>query len=286
MATVPGSILVCISSPYARRGELWKAYRQHYSQDSDVLVIQAPTRTMNATVSQAVIDRAYAEDEAVARAEYGAEFRRDLESFVSREALDAAVVPGRLELPPVPRISYRAFVDPSGGSQDAMTLAIGHREGDTAIVDALREVRPPFGPETVVAGFVDVMRPYGIRCVEGDRYGGEWPRAAFRKLDISYEVCSATKSALYTRLLPALNSGKVELLDHPRLMSQLGSLERRTSRGGRDSIDHAPRSHDDVANVVAGVVGSLLERGSGVSASAIMAINQRAHGPSPHRTVF
>ena len=84
-----------------------------------------------------------------------------------------------------------------------MTLAIGHREGDTAIVDALREVRPPFGPETVVAGFVDVMRPYGIRCVEGDRYGGEWPRAAFRKLDISYEVCSATKSALYTPTAPS-----------------------------------------------------------------------------------
>ena len=30
-------------------------------------------------------------------------------------------------------------------------------------------------------------------------------------------------------------------------------LERRTSRGGRDSIDHGPQGHDDLANVVAGV---------------------------------
>jgi hypothetical protein len=30
-------------------------------------------------------------------------------------------------------------------------------------------------------------------------------------------------------------------------------LKRRTSRGGRDSIDHAPGGHDDLANSVAGV---------------------------------
>jgi hypothetical protein len=53
-------------------------------------------------------------------------------------------------------------------------------------------------------------------------------------------------------LLPLLNSRKVELLDLPRLATQLTGLERRTARGGKDSIDHAPGSHDDVANCVAG----------------------------------
>jgi hypothetical protein len=36
------------------------------------------------------------------------------------------------------------------------------------------------------------------------------------------------------------------------MVSQFVGLERRTSRGGRDSIDHAPGGHDDVANAVAG----------------------------------
>src|SRR4028118_1149534 len=53
-------------------------------------------------------------------------------------------------------------------------------------------------------------------------------------------------------LLPLLNSGRVELLDSPRLVAQLCGLERRVARSGRDAIDHAPGAHDDLANAVAG----------------------------------
>jgi hypothetical protein len=57
-----------------------------------------------------------------------------------------------------------------------------------------------------------------------------------------------------------LNSGRAELLDEPRLASQLCGLERRTARGGRDSIDHAPGAHDDLANSVAGAVVSVTNK--------------------------
>jgi len=60
-----------------------------------------------------------------------------------------------------------------------------------------------------------------------------------------------------------LNSGKLNLLDDARLLAQLVGLERRVSRAGRDSIDHAPGGHDDVANAVAGVVGAI-SSGAGV----------------------
>jgi hypothetical protein len=36
------------------------------------------------------------------------------------------------------------------------------------------------------------------------------------------------------------------------LVAQLVGLERRTTRGGRDSIDHAPGAHDDLANAAMG----------------------------------
>ena len=39
---------------------------------------------------------------------------------------------------------YVGFADPSGGSADSMTLAIAHAEGERAVLDAVREVKPPF----------------------------------------------------------------------------------------------------------------------------------------------
>jgi hypothetical protein len=54
--------------------------------------------------------------------------------------------------------------------------------------------------------------------------------------------------------LPLLNRRRVELLDSTRLVSQLVGLERRIARSGRDSIDHAPGAHDDIANACAGAL--------------------------------
>ena len=74
----------------------------------------------------------------------------------------------------------------------------------------------------------------------GDRYGAEWVAEQFRKAGITYRPAEKAKSDLYRELLPAINSQTVELLDHPKLIAQLCALERRTARGGRDSIDHPP----------------------------------------------
>ena len=35
MATVPGALLLSISSPYAKRGELWRAHEAHYGKGGD-----------------------------------------------------------------------------------------------------------------------------------------------------------------------------------------------------------------------------------------------------------
>jgi len=49
-------------------------------------------------------------------------------------------------------------------------------------------------------------------------------------------------------------------LDHPRLTAQLCALERRTARGGRDSIDHSPGAHDDIVNAAAGSIVCAAQR--------------------------
>ena len=121
-------------------------------------------------------------------------------------------------------------------------------------LDLVRERKPPFSPDNVVAEFAALLKAFGVTSVRGDRYGGEWPRERFRTHGVDYIPATLAKNDLYRELLPILNGGRAELLDHPRLAAQLCSLERRTARGGHDSIDHPPGAHDDVANAVAGAV--------------------------------
>lgn len=262
MATVPGAVLLAISTPYARRGEVWNAYERWRGREEPgtPLVWQAETAAMNPAVDLSVIEMAYAEDPVAAAAEYGAQFRSDVEAFLSREAVDAVIVAGRRELAPWAGRSYVAFTDPSGGSQDSFTLGIAHREGNRAVLDALREVRPPFSPDAVVKDFAELLRSYGLVTVVGDHYGGEWPRERFTVHGISYWLAPEPKSVIYRAFLPAVNSGRVELLEHPRLRAQLLGLERRVARSGSDSIDHPPGAHDDVANAAAGALALVLKR--------------------------
>ena len=256
LATLPGAMLLNASSPYRKRGVLWQAYSKHYGQDAArVLVWKASTLEMNPGLDPVIVAEAYEDDPDAAAAEYGGEFRNDLSDFVPRAVVDAATMPGRYEVAPISGLSYVAFVDPSGGTgSDSMTLAIAHRDGDRAILDAIREVRPPFSPEAVTQDFATLLKSYRIHRVTGDRYAGEWPRERFRTHGIQYDLSEQPKSDIYRDFLPVLNSGRAELLSVSRLASQLVGLERRTARSGRDSIDHAPGGHDDVANVAAGAL--------------------------------
>jgi hypothetical protein len=249
----PGiAMLLCASSPYARRGALWDAWRRHHGREGDsVLVWKASTREMNPTVPQRTIDVAAERDPASAAAEWLAEFRTDVESFVSRETLEACVSLGS----PIDGVFYRAFVDPSGGSADAMAIAVAHKEKDVVVIDAVRHRKPPFSPEDVVAEFSELLAVYRVTKVVGDRYAGEWPRERFRHRGIAYEASEKSKSDLYRDLLPLINSRRLDLLD-----AILGSWRNSPPWSGGPpaaaaTLSTTPRGgHDDLANAVAGAL--------------------------------
>lgn len=252
LVTIPGAMIIGISSPYRRGGLLYRKFLDAYGKpDPDILVVRGPSTAFNPLLPQRIIDAAIERDPEAAAAEW----RSDLADFVDRAVVENAVLRGVREVAPVPGTSYTGFVDPSGGSSDSMTLAVAHRgEGGRAVLDALREIRPPFSPESVVEEFAGVLRAYRVATVSGDRYAGEWPRERFRAHGIAYKIADKVRSDLYLALLPLLNSGRVEMIDNPRLVSQLCALERRTVRAGRDSIDHPRGAHDDLANAAAGAL--------------------------------
>src|SRR5262245_29985579 len=274
LATTSGPLIIA-SSPYAKRGILWEAHKKHYGPTGDaaILVAQGTSRTFNPSLKQSIVDRALERDRSAAAAEYLAQFRSDIETFVPYEVVVSCVGDHSEMAPLTDHAPYYAFVDPSGGSADSFTMAISHRDGERLIIDALREVQPPFSPEQVIDDFASLIRAYGIARVVGDRDAGEFPREQFRKRGIHYAVAEKPKSDLFRDLLPLLNSGRIVLPKPDRLINQLTGLERRTSRAGKDSIDHSPCQHDDLANSVAG-------------AADLVALAERRALPAPVQTYW
>jgi hypothetical protein len=252
LATTHGPMFL-ISSPYAKRGELWEAYSRHFGPKGDkrILVAQAASREMNPNLSEEFVARQLERDPIANASEYLAVFRRDIEGFLARDAVEACVQTGVFERLPERVHRYVLAVDPSGGASDSMTACIAHKAADTVVVDAIREFAPPFNVEAVCLEISDLAKKYRVIKAHGDRYGGDWPKQEFRKHGLIYDNLEKTKSECYVDFAPQILAGAVDLLDHKKLVNQLCGLERSTARSGKDSIDHSPGAHDDVANAVA-----------------------------------
>jgi hypothetical protein len=273
LVSIAGGRLLCVGTPYAARGYTYQTWKSSYANDEgDILVWNAPSLLMNPTLSQRVVDRAMAEDPDSAKAEFGAQCRDDISSYVSRELVESCVIRGRIALPPRFGTRYAAFTDLSGGRVDDAAIAIAHRENDVVVLDLIRRWRPPFDPIRVIGEMVMELKRYNVREVVGDRYAGEFTRGGFERLGVRYvhgvpnrwarysyqaNIVAKSKAELFLELLPRLQSRRIELLDNETLISQLASLERRTRSGGRDVVDHGPNQHDDIANVVAGVANAV-----------------------------
>ena len=255
MATIPDAILLCASSPHARKGALWSAYAKHYAKDGDpILVWQAPTRDMNATVPQSYIDAHMEDDPARASAEYLAKFRSRSRSLrqprgdrgLRRRLLRAVAGGGPVVL---------RLVDPAGGSGGAaLRLAIAHREGNSVVVDLVRERRPPFMPSQVIDELIPLLKSLPDRQGGRRQVGWRLPAggvpAGRHPLRAGQAGRSPTSTATRWRCsIPAASCC-------PRTTGcsiSLSRLERHVARGGHDVIDHPRDQHDDLANAAMAV---------------------------------
>ncbi len=170
-------------------------------------------------------------------------------TFLDLTRLEAAIERGVIERPAQPGMRYAIFVDNSGGSNDDMTLGVGHREGDLRVIDAVYDQggKVPFNPNHAIARFAEVARRYRVSKITGDTFGGKFFQSEYEEHGIAYDVCPLSPSELYESLEVPLNTGAIRLIHHARVIEQLGAL---IEKGGR--ITHKYGAHDDYANVVAG----------------------------------
>jgi len=249
-------MVIGISSPYRKKGLLYDRFKRYFGKDGDVLVVKAPTRVLNPTIDQSIIDEALEEDPAAARAEWLAEFRDDIGGWADYATIDQAVDRGVTVRPPQLNrgFTYWSFCDPSGGAKDSFTAAIAHEENGIAILDCLIEIRAPFNPTSATTEISNVLKTYGLHATKSDRYGAQWTVDAFAQCGIKLEHSERNRSEIYLDALPLFTAGRVRLLDHKRTIHQFASLERRTSSIGKDRVDHGVGGNDDCCNAVAGAL--------------------------------
>ena len=272
MLTVPGAIGMLIGSPHARRGSFWHDYQRHFGVDGDpVLVWQSDTKTMNPSASdslhRAEVCRGRGRG---ADASIGAQFRSDLEAFISREVLDGDDArPARIAAERGRACGVRGSERRRGRFDDAGDCA---QRGGKIVLDAVREVRAPFDPDEVTRQFAFELRRY--RRARGGRGPLRGRVAGVAVPGVRYSVRQAErdKSEIYRLCIPLLMSGTVELLDLPVLARQMLALERRTTRTGKELIDHPRGQRDDVVNAVCGAMVEASEREARAAARKTVAV--------------
>jgi hypothetical protein len=282
MVTLPDAMLIGISTPYRKAGLLHSKWREHFGKDSDdVLVVQAVSEVMNPSIDKAMVAAAYEDDPLAAAAEYGAQFRSDIESFLPLETVEACVERGVTVRAPKASTFYRGFLDSASGTgKDSFVAAIAHREGDEVVLDLAHEIKPPFNPQAAIAEAAALFKNYRIFGVSGDKYAAGFVVEGFQRNGITYAYSERDRSQIYLEALPTLTSGRAKLLDNKRMVAQFAQLERRTSSSGKDRIDHPDNQHDDMANAVAGaLVEANTNRGVDIPKAALDAIRARAPRP-------
>jgi len=240
-------------------GALWDIW-QRRDTDPDTLVWRAPTSLMNPTVSARFLAKEQARDPENYRREYEAEFTEAVSSFLTSEAIERCVVPGRTELPPArDQFHYTAAID-AAYRGDRFTVCIAHhdRSRDRAVVDHLGGW---LGSRLQPLRLVDVMPQiraladrYGFHQVWGDQFGAEPLRDAFQRYGLSFQERTFTptsKADIYATLRSRIQDGTIELLDHRDSLRELRALELENLPGGGTRIGHPRHGHDDYADAMA-----------------------------------
>lgn len=279
-----GGALICLSSPYMKKGVLFNAHKKHFGNNaSKALYVQGESITFNPTLNREAIGEAFEEDPEAAASEWGGLFRADLSNAFAGEWIDAAICSGLFvrervaTLPEGRPPQYFAFTDPAGGSgKDSWSTSIAHAQGERDLVqDALLEIRPPFSTTEAAKQVADFLKGYGLSSVQGDAYAGMWPSDALAANQITYVQSERVKSDIYRENVPLFSGGRVKILDNARQTTQLRNLERRVRAGGKDSFDHPGGANDDNANALC---GSLLaaSRSARAGSDSVVTIASRA----------
>lgn len=255
------------SSPYGPQGLLHSTWSRHFGKpgvaleaDEDaatdgysVLVLHAPTRTLNPAFPAKKIAALRARDPDRAAREYDAAWTDPEAAWFPSAWVDLARRTEPATRPREDGVSYYAAMDPATRG-NAWTLVVAGRRYDTArqrsvlaIVVAREWIgsrTAPLDPKAVLTEQRDLLSAYGVSMVETDQWSSDALRsiASDLGLHVVERAIGADRFDLYDSLRTKLGAGDVELPPDEQVRSDLLGVRRRLTAGG--VAIHLPKTAD------------------------------------------
>lgn len=209
--------------------------------------------------------------------EYWCKRRSTVSKAFDPRAVEDCVDVGVFQRPYIAGTIYVAYVDASGGGQNAYAISIGHKEivkqyvknklddegkfEDVEIfVQDLKKARNFAHTKATTAEYADDCRRYGIGKVLGDKFSGDWVLNEFVSNGIMYEASPMTKSELFQNASVPVNQRRASILDDGRdnnsTQEQLKGIETKVTADHYKYVK-GENMNDDSANVFCGNVYQL-----------------------------
>jgi hypothetical protein len=256
MATALATKLIKMSTPFGKRGVLY--YDFTHRAQLDYPVRQVGTAQMNPAIRHEVLAKEFHRDEEKFRREFGAEFTDSIENWIDHALLEQCVLRHCQERPFQPGSNYVAALDPASRKHE-FALAILHKQSDETIaVDKVVRWRGahnwPLGFAFVLGEVKSILTDYEITSAIGDQYLCDVISEHLQNLNITYEISyfgSQTRAGLFSNMKHLLAQRRIELLDDPELLRQLGNLRQEKTERGLIDVRPSPGVNDDLAVAVA-----------------------------------
>jgi hypothetical protein len=257
---LPGAQLIAIGSPWAPRGPIYEAAREHWKKPTAALVVvRAPAPAMNpAWWTPERVEALKRQDEQAYRTDVLGEFADPESSLVSSAEIERAtrrgatlIVDGAATVLPPPALvlpredghAYVAAMDPgTRGNAWTVIVATRKRRPDGRVVTCVVLAKQwqgsrtdPLDPDKVLADVAAILKGYGLDYVWTDQLAADFVRSIGHRHGLAVypeTITAPRKVELFESLRMRLADDGVEIPDDPTVRADLLSIRKRVTMNG------------------------------------------------------
>ncbi|MBA7489814.1 hypothetical protein ES702_00348 [subsurface metagenome] len=257
-AQFPNNKLFLISTAGAKQGLFFQYFNEGF-KIQDRLTCQASTEFVNPVIPKAFLEKEKRRDIDNYMREFEGEFSEKLEAFFSYELMQKPFVLAG-DLPYNSEFTYFLALDQSGLSgRDRFALAIGHKEGETAVVDVVRSWETK-NLNIILDEIKTLAEAYFITIAVIDRYSKGYVEAAFASIGLEVKI-RPSLAEVFVVLKSLMIKDILKLPDRPDLKAGLRNTIAVYNKSNQLSIYHerGQEGHADEIDACAGCVNEIVQ---------------------------